>query len=366
MIIFRRQHSALRAATVVAAVAALLASACGSGDGGGTDAGANSPLAEFLGQPDFSGDDEAAQAQVLEEERKRQELIAQCMQDQGFEYVAQDPSEFISFGDDTDDYGTDEWIAKWGFGITTQYFSQDQVGPDLIGYDESVMGREGDFVDPNQDYVESLGPSEQEAYWAALYGGPDAFPAFDESMSEEEIEAQMEDFQFEPQGCEGEAYSSEDTSFGFYQEFQDELQEMSDRMEADPRVVERNSEIRSCVTDKGLEYESMDKVYQHYYEEMEKLSSSIDQGDYPDLSEEEVAQMSEAELQELFAPPELSDEAKATLGELQAEEIELAMAVNECGGGFEAEYELLADIRAEYEQEFLETYAEELEQYRAG
>lgn len=366
MITFRRHHTAVRAAIAMAAATALLASACGSGDGGGTDAGASSPLAEFLGQPDYSGDDEATQAQIIEEERERQEVIAQCMQDQGFEYVAQDPEQFISFGDGTDDYGTDEWIAKWGFGITTQYFSQEQVGPDLIGYDESGMGMDEEIVDPNQDYIESLSSSEQEAYYAALYGDPDAFPTFDESMSEEEMQAQMEDFQYEPQGCEGEAYTSQDNSFGFYNEFQDELEEMSDRMEADPRVVERNSEIRSCVADKGHEYESMDKIYQHYYDEMEKISSSIGYGDYPDLSEEEIAQMSEAELQELFAPPELSDEAKAELGDLQAEELELAAAVNECGGGFEAEYELLADIRAEYEQEFLDTYAEELEQYRAG
>lgn len=364
MITTNRHHTVVRAAVPLVALA-LAVSACGSGDEATTDAGAPSPIAEFLGQADFATDPEAAEAQVIEQERARQEVIAQCMQEQGFEYVAQDPSQFISFGSEMEEYGTDEWIAKWGFGITTQYFSQDQVGPDLLGYDESAFGPDEEFVDPNQDYVESLSDSEREAYYEALYGDPDAFPTFDESLSEEEIEAQMEDFRFEPQGCEGEAFTSQDSSFAFYQEFQDELEEMSERIQADPRVLERTTELRDCVADKGHDFESMEKVYERFYADMEKISASVGFDDFPEVSEEEMAQLSEAELQELFAPPALSDEAKAQLGELQAEEIELAQAVNECGGGFEAEYEMMADIRAEYEQEFLDTYAEELEQYRA-
>ena len=369
----RRRVSA-RLATV-ATVVALLVAACGSGDGssdgdGESSVAASSPLGEFLGQPDFLDDPEAAQAQFAEEERERQDVIAQCMQRQGFEYTPVDYSQFDTFDEAFDDWGSDEWVAEWGFGITTQRFSQQQVGANLKGWDDSQFSEaEAEFVDPNQDYVESLSDAERDAYYEALYGGDDAFPAFDESLSDEEIEEQMDGFEFEPQGCEGEAYSS-DTTNEFYIEFEDELEDMYERMQADPRIEERNAEIASCVADKGHDYTTMDDVYERFEEDLQAMDPFMN-GFEPDfgVTEEEMAEMSDDELEELFseAPdmPELSDEDKAKLGELQSEEIELAVAVNECGGGFDNEFEMMADIRAEYEQEFLDTYAEQLEGFGA-
>ncbi|MEL6985461.1 MAG: hypothetical protein AAFO29_23725, partial [Actinomycetota bacterium] len=263
-------------------------------------------------------------------------------------------------------------IAEWGFGITTQRFSQDQVGPNLKGWDSSRMQEEADeFVDPNSDYVESLSPAEQEAYFEALYGGDDAFPTFDESMSEEEQEAIFEDMTFEPQGCEGEAFG-EDSGFSFYMEFEDELQDMEERFEADARVAERRQEVTSCVADRGHDYTTMEALYERFESDLQAIDP-YSEGFEPDfgISEEEMAQMSDEELDEFFndfqfVEPELTEEDKAILGELQTEEIELAVAVNDCGGGWEQEYENLSDIRAEYEQEFLDTYSDQLEEFQAS
>jgi len=359
---------------IVAIALTLLASACADDSSETTAEAAASPLADFLGQGDFFSDPEAAQAQWAEEERERQDIIASCMQAQGFEYTPVDYSQFASFEQDLEDYGSDEWVAEWGFGITTQRFSQQQVGPNLKGWEDQGFEDEAqEFVDPNQDYIEGLSQEEQDAYYEALYGGDNFFPEVDESMSEEEQEAIFEDLTWEPQGCEGEAFG-EDAGFSFYQDFEDELQDMEKRFEADPRVAERRQEVTSCVADKGLIFTDMDSIYERFEEEIQAMDPYAN-GDFaePDfgISEEEMAQMSEEELDEFFndfefVEPELSDEDKAKLGELQTEEIELAVAVNECGGGFEQEYGQLADIRAEYEQDFLDTYADQLAEYKAG
>ncbi len=361
----------IRMAAVAVVSAALLAAACGSSDEETTEATA-SPLAEFLGQGDFFSDPEAAQAQWQEEERQREEAIAVCMQRQGFEYTPVDYSQFNTFTSDVDDWGSEEWVAEWGFGITTQRFSQQQVGPNLKGWDDSRFEEmDQEFVDPNMEYLESLSDSERTAYEEALWG-PQDFGAFeDQSLSDEEIEAQFDEgFDWEPQGCQGEAYEADQTN-QFYLEFEDELQEMYQRMEADPRIAERTAEISRCVSDKGLEYTDMESLYERWESDLMAMDPYAS-GFEPDfgVSEEEMSQMSEQELDELFSQPfdepELSDEDKARLGELQAEEIELAAAVTECGGGFDNEWELMSDIQAEYEQEFLDTYADELEPFRAG
>lgn len=369
-----RRRRVLGRIGIVAIALALFASACSDGSTETTADAASSPLAEFLGQGDFLSDPEAAQARWAEEERERQDIIASCMQAQGFEYTPVDYSQFTSFEQDLEDYGSDEWVAEWGFGITTQRFSQQQVGPNLKGWEDQAFEDDAqEFVDPNQDYIEGLSQEEQDAYYEALYGGDNFFPEVDESMSEEEQEAAFEGLAWEPQGCEGEAFG-EDAGFSFYQDFEDELQDMEKRIEADPRVAERRQEITSCVSDKGLVFTDMESLYERFEEEIQAMDPYAN-GDVaePDfgISEEEMAQMSPEELDEFFSDfefvePELSEEDKAKLGELQAEEIELAVAVNECDGGFEQEYEQLADIRAEYEQEFLDTYADQLAEYKAG
>lgn len=358
---------------IVAAVISLvlLAAGCSDGESGTTTDGAgSSPLADFLGQPDFVSDPEGAQAEFAEQERARQEIIAACMQREGFEYTPIDYTQFDSFEGDIEDYGSDEWVAEWGFGITTQRFSQQQVGPNLKGWDDSQIADEGDiFRDPNQDYIDSLGEDGAQAYYEALYGGDDFFPQIDESMSEEEQEALFDDIAFEPQGCEGEA-SAEDPTSRFYRDFGDEMEEMEQRFEADPRIAARRQEVSSCVADKGIEFTDVESTFERFERDLQDIDP-YSNGFEPDfgVTEDEMAEMSNEELDELFADfsePELSDEDKAVLAELQTEEIAIAIAVNECGGGFESEFEDLADIRAEYEQEFLDTYADQLEDYQAS
>lgn len=356
---------------MLAAPVALLAllTSCGGGNdttAGGGDGGdgevATSPLAEYFGQ-DY-GNDEQAQARIVEEERVRQEAIAACMKREGFEYIPQDPSQYVQFeSPDGEEYGSDEWTAKYGFGISTQRFPQSALGPDLVGYDESQFGP--DIEDPNQKIQEALSPEEQAAYQEALYGDMSAFEV-DPTLSEEEQAKAMENMQFEPGGCEGEAMNAgNDLSQKVYTEFSDEMDAMYERIQADPRIVEAEQKVKDCVAGKGLEYPGQEEVYTMFEDRLTEIDAQVT---YPgaDLTEDDIAAMSEEELNALGSqPPVIPDEAKAKLAEVQAEEIALAKAVNECDGSPEDQGKLYAEVSAQYEQEFIDAHADRLAEIKA-
>ena len=156
---------------------ALLLASCANGDdtteaSAGEDGEFRSPIAEYLGEDDFGfnpGNEADTEARQIE----FNEQVQACMAAEGFEWEP-NPEEGIFFGgppidDEGLEWGSDEWTAKYGLGISTLAFPQDLVGPDLLGTSES-FGFGGEHEDPNQEYVEGLSESEQEAYYATLYG----------------------------------------------------------------------------------------------------------------------------------------------------------------------------------------------------
>lgn len=351
---------------------ALLGAACGSDNN--TEASGTSPLSEFLGEDvlgfGFDPDDPATQARFNEQELKRQETIVACMSEQGFEYVPQDTSSFnfATFNDGLD-YSSREYAEKYGFGMTTQHLPQETVGPDLVGYDESLFD---DFSenDPNQAIIEAMDEATTEAYYLALYGEE---PEFDESFdaetaTEEELD---EAFSFEPQGCFGEAYAG-DNANNFYNDFQDELDEMYASIEDDPRIVEAQQEIENCVSDKGYEFSMAQDGFQALFEQFQEGLNEVDAESgappFEELTEEDFASMSEDEINAMFDyTPELTERGKTLLGELQAEETALAVAVWDCGGSFgDSEMtDLFQEVSAEYEQRFIDANADRLEDYKS-
>jgi hypothetical protein len=362
---------------VLGAAAVLTLAACGSddgsddagdGDGGSGDEEAyESPIADFLGIDTGPSNPEDAEREFADQEQQRQEQIAACMQEQGFEYVAYVDPDMVTFVPTSSDgleWGSEEWVRKYGYGVTTQWFSQEAVGPDLVGY-ESHESESDESGDPNTEIYESLSESEREAYDVALWGDPDDQPVFDETLTEEEMEEQFAEW--EPTGCSAEAdadvYGFEEAN-SFYMEYSDEMQEMYEAMLADPRVVELEQETSDCVTDRGLEYVSEND----YWEEMNPIREELEAGvELPgmDLSAEEMDEMTAEEVEEMFSQPEnLTDDVKARLAELQEEEIALAVAVYECGGGTQQNEELFEEIRVEYEQQFLDDHADELESFK--
>ncbi len=365
----------------------LLLGACSSNESSETAAGDESnesfedvwadfesPLGEYLGQPSFSGDQAELEAQFADQERQAGVKITECMANEGFEYVHPDTSGGSSiFGDEDGlEWGSRAWVEKYGYGVTTQAFGESQVAPEAVGYPDDAMSDSGDdFTDPNQEYVSSLSESERMAYEEALWGEQ---PEVDESMTEEEMDAFFEDF--EPTGCQTTAYeevfAGEDSFMGFYEAFGDELDEMYQRMEADPRFVAAQDEIRTCVEEKGLTYVSEEDAYEHFGSEVESLQNELYSNqpapEMPAGFDEMTIEEQDAwyaENEQLFAEPELSADQKARLAEMQAEEIEIAVASYDCGGSWVQQADLYQELIVEYETEFIETHGDEMQQYKA-
>ncbi len=347
-----------------------------------------SPIADFLGFDTAAFASEENQEEFAEQEREAQQQIAVCMRDEGFEYTPIDNSDFISFegGPDGDgpEWGSKEWVEKYGFGISTMRFSQATVGPNLVGYDDGRDGLGDDGPsDPNQIYVESLTPEEQEAYYAALYGtdqGPEGIDP--ENMTEEEINEAYEDYyenEFVPSGCNNEVYeeiyNNEDDVFGdneqmnaFNDEFGDELEDLFERMQNDPRMIEQAQKISTCVADKGYsDYVDEESVYEDIDNRMGAMSSGGFNDPFADFTDEQMESMSEEDFEEIINQANgetLSDADLATLAEVQEYEIGLALAVDECGGGYWNDAN--NEIRIEIEQEWLDENADRIASYEGA
>ncbi len=350
---------------------ALIGTACGGGSGesaAGDDEGPTSfedieyesPIAEFLGQ-DLDFDNEESQAEYEAQARAVEQQVAACMAEEGFEYTPVDQSQFMSFETDQDiPYFSDEWVEKYGFGITTQRFSQSMLNDELVGYDDSMgAATEAEAIeDPNSAYVESLSPAEQEAYYAALYGDQ---PEFDENATEEEMNEAYEDFV--PTGCQNTAWEEQNPSQTFYQEFSDDLEDMYERIEADPAVAKYRDEVTACVAEEGLVYTNQEDLYTRWEEDLASLDpfASGDPFEGTGLDPEE---MSQEEMDEFFRTAnKLDAEELAKLAEIQAEELELARVVIECGGGPLNEESILSEVRVALEQEFLDANADRLAEF---
>ncbi len=362
-----------RVATSIIVALALGASACGAGSEESVEAAAaefESPLGDFLGwTTDFNNEDQQAKYQEIE--RKAQEAIAVCMKAEGFEYTPIDSSQFENFTGEEEgiEWGTSAWGEKYGFGISTQRFSQEDVGPDLVGHNYGGDEAEQAFVDPNEEYAQSLPEAEQEVYYETLYGKEDG-PEWDDSLSDEENNAVMEEYydeNYEPTGCMSTAYqesSGEDSYQEFDKEFGDLLQEMEDRFESDPRVAARRAEVSSCVSEKGFDYTDEESVYQDLEERMGDLGNGPMGDPFNGVDPETLT---DEEIDAIFAGMNtLSEDDKVKLAVVQEYELGLAAAVMDCSNGALSSYvdPVLVKIRVELEQDFLDANADELARFK--
>ena len=154
----------------------------------------------------------------------------------------------------------------------------------------------------------------------------------------------------------------------FYETFGDQLDDLFLQVEADPRIVAATTEISACVADRGLVFDGdMSSVYERFSQRVSQIGGGNPFGEDPFAEAGlDPETMTEDEINDFFenlGPPRLSAEDAALLGEIQAEEIELALAVNDCGGGPRDMNGLFNEVRIEIEREFLANNAEALEAF---
>lgn len=360
---------------VLAIIAAsMLLAACGQG-GTSTDSstdgddqtedatgGGDGSLADFFGYA--SEDPQEAQAQYLDDEARRQELIRTCMAEEGFDYTPVVPPEesfqVWSPGDE------EEFAKTEGFGITTWYGNEDS-------FDRGM-----EWEDPNQEMVEAMSETEQTAYYEALYGTEEeqmegSTTEIDPETGEEYMTSEGYGF-----GCDGEAsteiYGDFSQTSDLWEEIGPEMEALYERVAADPRVVELDEEWAACMSDAGFEYESRNQMYETVYEDFQQRFDAIvgPDGGYVDpfegWTEEEInaffEEKTQDEIDAFFQESQQQtrdDIDQEALAALQQEERDVAVASFKCSADYDEKYQ---EISAEFEAEFIAANRDILEQIR--
>lgn len=234
----RPAHLRLSSAVVLVGLVSLVALAgCSGGAKAGSDAAepVDGPVTAILREAwgDF-GLERRAQQDV-----EAENLVAECMSAEGFEYVPQDYSSTSSTVADEDyvDQNTEEWIAENGYGI----------GLDMRSANETVDGEEQ--LDPNADYLTSLSESEITAYFQTLYG---KHP----ELADEDMET-YED-RWEDEGCRGWAQrevagdEQDPTTDPRFADLLESMNSIYTKGEQDPRVLESAAGWADCMADAGF------------------------------------------------------------------------------------------------------------------
>jgi hypothetical protein len=242
----------------VAIMAFLISTTAACGDDSTDSAAAeNGPLAALLGNND-------SPAEARRKELAVQESMAQCMKDAGWEYKP------VDFSAQFDVPGGDEQLSQKDFGekyfYGTVYYYElyelPSLGTDENGVPATVPGE--NFVDPNQDYVNSLSSDEQAKYYADLYGEPQEAPVFDDTGDGAVTEAVA--VPIEEQGCSGEAQQEVFGDQPFNNpDFAKRFDELQQQLENDPRVNDAEIDWSDCIYELNPDYDfgGSQDVYQY-------------------------------------------------------------------------------------------------------
>jgi hypothetical protein len=256
------------------AVVLTLLGGCSSGGsdptGDGTLTYEDSPLAPYW--ESMSGGAKAsddANAEATAQMARSEEIVAACMQEEGFEYTPQNTSG-MSRDMSAQDDGMPEWdsveFAKlYGYGATTW--------SDMPGNEDS--GEE--YVDPNADYLAAMSASEQQAFSEALYGV--------QVSSEEPLDetAEPTEYDWTTAGCQGKAQHEvyEDGQIYDDPEFKDLMEAMSDLYTdaaTDERTVAAYREWAECMADEGYDFANPTEAQNSIYDAVNEIPYDDEDG----------------------------------------------------------------------------------------
>jgi hypothetical protein len=338
--------------SVVPAALVLTLAACGGGDDR-----PDRPMPDLDSTPEFGPIEQLwqdAYAEVnAEDSRDKQmrveELVAQCMSKEGFEYT---PVDYGATGSElpmptTDDgetlaSGTLEYAELYGYGITTNPWADSAVPGPAATAPVSV--------DPNQGYLDSMTESEAAAYQAALHG---VQPDFTDDEDWENWNPTWEE-----QGCYGsaghEVYGDQMGNRGAkdeWAELEAEIEIMWSSVETDSRVAGAVEDWTSCMADAG--HPGMATV-----QDAENLISDEVNAVYDDF--DPYADLDEDATPEDYAAADAAVQER--LAEITPEEISLAVADYTCRGA--ADYQRIRRaVSVDLQQEFYDAHKAELEAY---
>lgn len=258
-----------------------------------------------------------------------EEVVATCMLAEGFDFRptteniknVYDPNgdpPFLSAG----------WSERYGFGVTTLAVAQMALRSDLVGVPDEMFRGVGSAAQ-QQRYIAGLTDLEFRAYHSSLYGfGPGGADLADSDFFRDRIR-NSDACYF--RGLRETRYANPIDRFGL--EFAESIQQVADRVAADPRTIAWERRIAECVMAEGVAFESARSFEARTEQELSELVKTIER------------------LRHLPSGEVALNRAYDRLGALQDLEREIAVASLECGGGPLDRYRDLAHVYAEFEAE---------------
>lgn len=328
--------------TAAAGAAALALLLAGCGGGGDTTDPAEQPKGPIdLLFEDMYGEWDPEQSN--QDMIRMEEIIAECMAEEGFDYTPVDYTQGMGASMPVDDdgieeeWGTLEFARKWGYGATTNPWGEMEPEPIEPGEE---------WIDPNQEYVESMSESEQAAYYTALYGEQWNMEWTEEMESEEYV------WDWTTAGCSGRAQheiygdSMGVSDDGEFADLEAEMQLMWESISSDPRLAEVAAEWATCMA--GAGYPGLSDVYDAenlIYEQVNALWEDAYADIPPDAGEEAWREIEES----------IQDEMAA----ITPEEIKTAVADYTCRD--EVGYaRVQSEVNIAHQQEFYDLHKDEL------
>ncbi len=290
---------------------------------GGTSMAASSPIGAF-----FDGGFNEALAEYTV---RVEESVLVCMAAQGFEFAVSENGRVNEIEQRQNDLTVREWTSEYGFGISTSF--------------ESVARTQSS--DPNVAIFLTMSESERELWAQTLSGGP--------------IEALDGDFTGRPledQGCIGQALieTGGQVALEGLSEFGDIYQEGEAALLDRREMVAAVDAWGRCMGEAGFpNYADLDApedaINDRFDEVIAPLEAALDE-----LSDEEGQALISGESFDIANLPDLD---VASLRELQADEVTVALADLDC---YVAEVQAIYEpLRDEFERGLLDEYATEFD-----
>ena len=231
-----------RIAAALAVVASLALSGCTTGETGRAETraasdpyvAAKTPFTHYWDAMYGVHDD----PDQIAKREKVEKLTAECMGDEGFEYIPVDQHRPKAVTPYMDAYGTEDWAAQHGYGA----FPTDEETRQM---DAQIASE-----DPNLAYVQSLSDSDQGAYYDALQNPG---PSGDELDAIKDGEAPAYDW--EEAGCQGraehEVNGDDPTQTTRFEPLVAAMNALGQDQMTDPAMAPIDAEWADCMADAG-------------------------------------------------------------------------------------------------------------------
>ncbi len=295
------------------------------------------------------------------QELEVEQAVAECMAAEGFEYIPFVPAD-VGGGFIGDEWDQETYVKEYGFGVATWVLQEQAFQEDYDPEDDPWANN------PNNEIVEAMDELEREEYYRVLHGSE---PEIIMNTPWEEIEAMTPEEQqafydeayrdWEPDGCYNEAWENaydfnEGAAEAFYEEFGQDLDDIYQRVESDPRVVAIQDEWSACMADKGHDFADQEEMYGYFYgtdsggqwQESEFQRQVNELITYPEVDDSYFENLDEGEEPDptLWAPQYDIEALQPFINE----EIAVATADFECSEGMWDKWE---EIYKELEAQFI-------------